>query len=113
MSRTRLWVAFRAVSIVIVAAPGGRTCARPRLRRARRLLSCLLVPIAFQVTFQIAATHLTSAPVLAQARSGDQHHQPHRGETRVASLTFQGVQGVSVADLRNAIVTKTSSRWPC
>jgi outer membrane protein assembly complex protein YaeT len=99
MSRTRLWAAFRAVSVAIAPAPEGRRCARA-------------LPYALSLVLPLLLVLLDTSLVLAQARKGDTHHQPHRGEARVAKLTFEGVQAISQSDLRVALATKASNRWP-
>jgi outer membrane protein assembly complex protein YaeT len=95
MSRQGLWVAFRTVSAVIVRGPLCATCAHTWL-----------------CTGALLAAVLWPAVGAAQTDPHDTRHTPRRGETLVVSLTFEGAHSVSQSDLRNALATKASSKWP-
>jgi outer membrane protein assembly complex protein YaeT len=86
---------------MIVAAPASRTCACAR----SRLAAAWFLPF-------LPVLLLVASPSCLFAQASDQHHQAHRGEVRVASLTFEGVHAIGEADLRSALATKASSRWP-
>jgi outer membrane protein assembly complex protein YaeT len=72
--------------------------------------------LALVFTLLITASPLLAAPQASSskkkpARQPAPHTQRH-GVIYVKSLTFTGVKGIGESDLRNALATKTSSRWP-
>jgi outer membrane protein assembly complex protein YaeT len=123
MSRIRLWLAFRLASAPIVRGPRARRCARvvPSRRASgardglqpptRSAHSCLRL-LACVCAGSLLATVCLPSIAAAQTRAHDAQHQKRRGAIRVASLTFEGVQGIRESDLRAALATKASSRWP-
>jgi outer membrane protein assembly complex protein YaeT len=93
MSRTRPQAVSRSVPCVTRPGRPVRRCAHP-----------LLILAA-------AALLLAAAPQKRPRPQSAPHAQRH-GVVHVARLTFVGVKGISEADLRNALATKSSSRWP-
>jgi outer membrane protein assembly complex protein YaeT len=126
MSRIRLWTAFRVPSPAIGdgALIRRRTCpvVTPRASRARHALqppthathSSHADRCTRGVRLVLIATLCALGPSIAtaQTRQHDAQHAKRIGEIRVASLKFEGVYVIGESDLRAALATKASSRWP-
>jgi outer membrane protein assembly complex protein YaeT len=121
MSRTRPQVVSRLLPCLTVPGRVARTCAhlfvrwrapeardglQPRTATLRAPHLTALVSIGV-----LLAAFLHPSALAAQNRAHDPHAQ-RRGEIRVTKLTFEGVHAISESDLRAALATKVSSRWP-